>query len=177
MLEDEGRAFLYFPFLNYAEGSLDASLEMMNDAHTVLGLGDGGAHLGTICDASFSTHMLTHWTRDRTRGAKVPLETAVRWHTRDTARAVGLRDRGVLAPGYKADLNVIDYEGLALRPPRIVRDLPAGGRRLVQDAEGYRFAIVSGEVTYRDGEPTGALPGRLIRGGTPSPSSGSGGAS
>ena len=164
MLADEGRAMLYFPFLNYAEGSLDPSYEMMNDPNTVLGLGDGGAHLSTICDASFTTHMLTHWTRDRTRGPKIPLETAIQWHTRDTARAVGLDDRGVLAPGYKADLNVIDYEGLTLRAPRMQRDLPAGGQRLVQDAEGYRYAIVSGEITYRDGEPTGALPGRLVRG-------------
>ncbi|MDJ0788892.1 MAG: amidohydrolase family protein [Myxococcota bacterium] len=172
LLDDEGRALLYFPFLNYAEGSLDPSFEMMNDANTVLGLGDGGAHLGTICDASFSTHMLTHWTRDRTRGPKLPIETVVQWHTRDTARAVGLLDRGLLAPGYKADVNVIDYEGLTLRAPRMVRDLPADGRRLVQDAEGYRYAIVSGEITYRDGKPTGALPGRLVRGAKPEPTKG-----
>jgi N-acyl-D-aspartate/D-glutamate deacylase len=142
---------------------------MMQDPNTVLGLGDGGAHLGTICDASFSTHMLTHWTRDRRRGPRVPLETAVQWHTRDTARAVGLDDRGVLAPGYKADLNVIDYDRLRLRPPRMLRDLPAGGRRLVQDAEGYRCTIVSGRVTHRDGKPTEALPGRLVRGARPAP--------
>jgi N-acyl-D-aspartate/D-glutamate deacylase len=169
LLEDEGRTLLYFPFLNYADGCLDPSLEMMQDPNTVLGLGDGGAHLGTICDASFSTHMLTHWTRDRRRGPRVPLETAVQWHTRDTARAVGLDDRGVLAPGYKADLNVIDYDRLRLRPPRMLRDLPAGGRRLVQDAEGYRCTIVSGRVTHRDGKPTEALPGRLVRGARPAP--------
>ncbi|HTO08271.1 MAG TPA: amidohydrolase family protein [Myxococcota bacterium] len=169
MLANEGRGMLYFPFLNYAGSSLDASLAMMKSPSTVLGLGDGGAHLGTICDSSFTTHMLTHWTRDRTRGERVPVETVVRWHTRDTAEAVGLRDRGVIAPGYKADLNVIDYDRLKLRPPRMVHDLPAGGRRLVQDAEGYRCAIVAGEVTYRDGQATEALPGRLVRGATPAP--------
>ena len=164
MLEDEGRAMLYFPFLNYADDSLEPSLSMMKSPHTVLGLGDGGAHLGTICDASFSTHMLTHWTRDRTRGERLPIETVVRWHTQDTAAAVGLHDRGVLAPGYKADVNVIDHAGLRLRAPRMVHDLPAGGRRLMQDAEGYRLSVVSGEVTYRDGVATEALPGRLLRG-------------
>ena len=169
LLEDEGRAMLYFPFLNYADDDLEASLAMMQHAHTVLGLGDGGAHLGTICDASFSTHLLTHWTRDRTRGERLPLETAVQWHTRDTAAAVGLHDRGVLAPGYKADLNVIDHDALRLKPPRMIHDLPAGGRRLMQEAEGYRAAIVSGQVTYRDGAPTDALPGRLVRGGRPHP--------
>lgn len=164
MLEDEGRAMLYFPFLNYADDSLDPSLAMMKSPHSVLGLGDGGAHLGTICDASFSTHMLTHWTRDRTRGARLSIPEVVKWHTQDTAAAVGLDDRGRLAPGFKADLNLIDYDRLRLRPPRMVHDLPAGGRRLMQEAEGYRYAIVSGEVTYRDGKPTDALPGRLVRG-------------
>ncbi|MEE4300492.1 MAG: amidohydrolase family protein [Pseudomonadales bacterium] len=169
MLEDDGRAMLYFPFLNYAENSLEPSLAMMRNPNTVLGLGDGGAHLGTICDASFSTHMLTHWTRDRTRGEKLPIETVVKWHTQDTAAAVGLHDRGILAPGYKADVNVIDHASLRLRAPRMVHDLPAGGRRLMQDAEGYRLAVVSGQVTYRDGIATEALPGRLVRGARPAP--------
>jgi N-acyl-D-aspartate/D-glutamate deacylase len=169
MLEGDGAGMLYFPFLNYAEGTLDPSLAMMKSPNTVLGLGDGGAHLGTICDASFSTHMLTHWTRDRRRGERLPIETVVKWHARDTAAAVGLLDRGLLRPGYKADVNVIDYDRLTLRPPRMAHDLPAGGRRLVQDAEGYRFAIVSGRVTYRDGVATDALPGRLIRGARPAP--------
>jgi N-acyl-D-aspartate/D-glutamate deacylase len=169
MLANDGRGMLYFPFLNYAESSLEASLEMMRSPNTVLGLGDGGAHLGTICDSSFTTHMLTHWTRDRKRGERLPVETVVKWHTRDTAEAVGLLDRGLMRPGYKADLNVIDYGRLTLRAPRMLHDLPAGGRRLVQDAEGYRFAIVSGEVTYRDGIATDALPGRLVRGAQPSP--------
>lgn len=169
MLEDDGRAMLYFPFLNYADNSLDPSLAMMKSPSTILGLGDGGAHLGTICDASFSTHMLTHWTRDRSRGERVSVQEVVKWHTQDTARAVGLFDRGLLKPGYKADINIIDYDNLRLLPPRMVHDLPAGGRRLMQQAEGYRYAIVSGQVTYRDGQPTEALPGRLVRGAQPAP--------
>jgi N-acyl-D-aspartate/D-glutamate deacylase len=169
LLENGGHDFLYYPFMNYAEGSLDACLEMMKDEHTVLGLGDGGAHLGSICDASFTTHMVTHWTRDRQRGERLPLETVVKWHTQDTARAVGLCDRGLLAAGYKADVIIFDYAALQLREPTIVRDLPAGGVRLMQEAEGYRYTIVSGEITYRDGVPTGALPGRLVRGATPTP--------
>ncbi len=164
LLGNGGRNFLYYPFMNYAEGSLDACLEMMQDQHTVLGLGDGGAHLGSICDASFTTHMVTHWARDRGRGERLPLETVVQWHTRDTARAVGLCDRGILEPGYKADVIVFDYAAMQLHEPSIVRDLPAGGARLVQQADGYRYTIVSGEITYRDGKPTGALPGRLVRG-------------
>src|SRR5262249_46284385 len=172
LLEDDGRAMLYFPFLNYADGSLEPSLEMMRHPNAVLGLGDGGAHLGTICDASFPTHMLTHWTRDRRRGAKLPLETVVRWHARETAHAVGLDDRGVLAPGYKADVNLNDYEGLTRREPRMVRDLPAGGRRLVQGADGYRYAIVAGQITYVNGEATRALPGRLVRGAQAAPHGG-----
>jgi len=169
LLENDGRGMLYFPFLNYAQNSLEPSLAMMKNPNTVLGLGDGGAHLGTICDASFSTHMLTHWTRDRRRGERVPVETAVKWHTHDTAAAVGLLDRGLLRTGYKADINVIDYDKLKLRPPRIVRDLPSGGRRLIQEAEGYRVAMVGGRVTYCDGVATDALPGRLIRGARPLP--------
>jgi len=169
LLERDGRGVLYFPFLNYAEGSLDASLEMMRHPDTVLGLGDGGAHVGMISDGSFPTTMLTHWTRDRRRGEKLPLEWVVKAHTSDTARAVGFLDRGVLAPGYKADLNVIDYDRLTLHAPDVAYDLPAGGRRLVQRADGYVATVVSGEITYRDGEPTGALPGRLVRGPQPAP--------
>ncbi len=169
LLENGGRNFLYFPFMNYAQGSLDPSLEMMKDEHTVLGLGDGGAHLGSICDASFTTHMVTHWARDRQRGERLPLETVVKWHTQDTARAVGLCDRGLLAPGYKADIIVFDYDALRLHEPEMVRDLPAGGGRLMQGADGYSYTIVSGVVTYEEGEATGALPGRLVRGATSSP--------
>jgi N-acyl-D-aspartate/D-glutamate deacylase len=166
-LADEGRGLILFPFLNYSADSLDPALEMMQHPGTVLGLGDGGAHVGMICDGSFPTSMLTHWTRDRTRGAKLPLEWVVRAQTRMTAEAVGLMDRGLIRAGMKADLNVIDYDRLALRRPGVAYDLPAGGKRLVQRAEGYTATIVSGQIVARDGAPTGALPGRLVRGGRP----------
>jgi len=169
MLTHDGRGMLYVTFLNYAEGSLDAVHEMMANPNTVPGLSDGGAHVGMICDGSFPTTLLTLWTRDRTRGPKFDLAHIVRQQSRDTARTVGLYDRGVIAPGYRADLNVIDYEGLTLHAPQVVYDLPTGGRRLVQKASGYKATIVAGEITYRDGEPTGALPGRLLRGGQHGP--------
>jgi N-acyl-D-aspartate/D-glutamate deacylase len=169
MLERGGKGLLYVPFLNYAEGSLDPALEMMKHAHTVLGLGDGGAHVGMICDGSLPTFMLTHWARDRTRGERLALPWVIKAQTADTARAVGLCDRGVLAPGYRADLNVIDYERLTLPAPEVVADLPAGGRRLLQRAGGYVATVVRGEVVYERGEPTGALPGRLVRGAQPVP--------
>ncbi len=160
----DGRNTLYYPFLNYSYHSLDTALEMMRHPATVLGLGDGGAHVGMICDASFATTMLTHWTRDRTRGEKLPLEWVIKAHTAETAALIGLRDRGILKPGLKADLNVIDYDRLRLRGPEVWFDLPAGGRRLVQRAQGYAATVVSGQVVYRNGEATDALPGRLIRG-------------
>lgn len=169
MLEGEGRGMLYFPFLNYADGSLDPSYEMLKSAHTVPGLSDGGAHVGMICDGSFPTTMLTHWTRDRTRGSKFPIEWVVKRQCRDTAEAVGLLDRGLIAPGYRADLNVIDYDNLTLHAPDVAYDLPAGGRRLVQRASGYTATLVAGTVTYRDGVPTGACPGRLVRGAKAAP--------
>lgn len=160
----DGKTMLYYPTLNYSENSLEPSLEMMRHPHTILGLGDGGAHCGTICDASFTTHMLTHWARDRSRGERLPLPWVVKAHSRSTAEAVGLMDRGVLAPGYKADLNLIDFERLNLRRPEVRYDLPAGGRRLMQTAEGYVATIVSGKVIYQNGEATGERPGRLVRG-------------
>jgi N-acyl-D-aspartate/D-glutamate deacylase len=169
MVSDGGRAFFYVPILNYVDGDLDAAGEMLAHPHTVPGLADGGAHVGTICDASFPTTLLTLWGRDRDHG-RFDLPYLVRQHTRDTARTVGLLDRGVLAPGYRADVNVIDFDGLRLRPPEIHHDLPAGGRRLLQRAEGYKHAVVAGVETYRDGEPTDAvLPGRLVRGAQPAP--------
>ncbi len=171
LLENEGRTLLYLPFLNYAEQCLEPSLEMMKHADTVLGLGDGGAHLGTISDASFPTTMLTFWTRDRTRGAKLSVPWVVRAHTFETAAAVGLHDRGLLAPGYKADVNLIDYDALTLHAPRIAHDLPGGGRRLIQTAQGYRATFKSGQVIYRDGEATEALPGKLVRGAQARPGS------
>lgn len=164
MLERDGHNLLYDTNANYAHGSLDSCLTMMQHPGTVLGLGDGGAHCGTICDASSTTFMLTHWARDRTRGPKLPLPWIVKALCRETAQAVGLLDRGLLATGYKADVNVIDLDRLRLHPPEIAHDLPGGGRRLVQRAEGYVATIVSGEVVDRDGAPTGALPGRLVRG-------------
>ncbi len=164
LLGYEGRALLYMPFLNYFDGSLDAAAEMLAHPRTVPGLSDGGAHVGTICDASFPTSLLTHWGRDRTRGESFELPFLVARQSRATAEAVGLLDRGLLAPGYKADLNVIDFDNLALHPPVMVRDLPAGGKRLVQGARGYLHTVVAGVETYADGEPTGALPGRLVRG-------------
>jgi N-acyl-D-aspartate/D-glutamate deacylase len=164
MLSDEGRGMLYVPFLNYADGNLDAVHEMLRDPLSVPGLSDGGAHCGIICDASFPTYLLTHWTRDRTRGEKLSIPFVVAAQSRKTALSVGLFDRGVIAPGYKADLNVIDYDRLHLHPPKVHYDLPVGGRRLLQQVDGYDATIVSGVVTQRGGSPTGARPGRLVRG-------------
>jgi N-acyl-D-aspartate/D-glutamate deacylase len=164
LMEKEGRGYIYLPILNYAQFNFDHIHEMMQNPATVLSLSDGGAHCGVICDAGFPTYMLTHWTRDRTRGPRLPLEKVVAMQTRDTARLYGLNDRGVLSPGMKADINLIDYEALAIEAPEMVFDLPANGRRLIQKARGYRATIVSGEVTFENGEATGALPGKLIRG-------------
>jgi N-acyl-D-aspartate/D-glutamate deacylase len=164
MLERDGHNMLYYPAANYTHGSLDSCLAMMRRPGTVLGLGDGGAHCGTICDGSFPTFMLTHWGRDRVRGERLPLPWIVKALSRTTAATVGLLDRGLIAPGYKADLNVVDFDRLRLQAPEVAHDLPTGGRRLVQRAEGYAATVVSGTVVYRDGSPTGALPGRLVRG-------------
>jgi N-acyl-D-aspartate/D-glutamate deacylase len=160
---------VYLPVLNYFDGNLDAVGEMLAHPHTVPGLGDGGAHVGTICDASFPTTLLSYWARDRRRGRRFGVEEVVARQCRSTALAVGLADRGVLAEGYKADLNVIDFDHLRLGPPRVVADLPAGGRRLTQTAHGYLHTIVSGVEVYAGGEATGALPGRLVRGAQPCP--------
>jgi N-acyl-D-aspartate/D-glutamate deacylase len=164
MLERDGKAILNRPLINYANGDLEAVRQMLTHPMTLVGLGDGGAHVGYICDASCMTHMLTHWTRDRSRGPKLPLEFAVKRITRDNAAAIGLKDRGLVAPGMKADLNIIDYDRLAMKQPEMRYDLPAGGKRLVQGAEGYVATILNGEVVTREGEATGALPGRLVRG-------------
>ncbi len=164
LVGDGGEAKFYVPFLNYADGNLDATREMLAHPHTVPGLSDGGAHVGTICDGSFPTFLLTHWGRDRTRGELFELEWLVQQHTSRTAETVGLLDRGVLAPGHRADVNVIDFEALGVHRPEMHHDLPAGGRRVLQRASGYRHTIVAGEETYADGEATGALPGRLVRG-------------
>ncbi|WP_018177442.1 N-acyl-D-amino-acid deacylase family protein [Jongsikchunia kroppenstedtii] len=164
LLERDGRNVLYLAFSNYADHSLEPSREMLLSDHTVPGLGDGGAHLGVICDGSIYTHMLTHWGRDRTQGERLPLPYLIHVMTRRCAQMMGLHDRGLVAPGYRADLNVIDLDHLDLGLPRVVRDLPAGGRRLMQDARGYTATIVAGIVVSRSGAHTGALPGRLVRG-------------
>ena len=164
LMEKDGRGYVYLPLLNYALFNFDHIHEMMQHPSTVLSLSDGGAHCGVICDASFPTYMLTHWVRDRSRGPRLPLEQVVRMQTHDTARLYGLNDRGVLAPGMKADVNVIDMDKLRILPPEMVFDLPAEGRRMIQRSEGYRATIVSGVVTFEHGEATGEMPGRLIRG-------------
>ncbi len=163
MLENGGRTILYRPLSNYTHGTLETVREMMAHPNTLIGLGDGGAHVSILCDATAMTYALTHWTRDRSSG-RFPLEWMVRRLTSDNARALGLNDRGVIAPGRKADINVIDYGNLKLHAPQVIYDLPAGGRRLMQRADGYVATILSGEIVWRGGSPTGALPGRLKRG-------------
>ncbi len=164
MLELDGRQLLMLAILSYSEGDLEAIREMLEHPDSAFGLGDGGAHCGAICDASMTTFLLSHWARDRRRGPRLPIEWVVRKMTRDTSELYGLCDRGVVAPGRKADLNVIDWKRLRLELPELAFDLPAGAKRLIQRARGYEATIVGGEVTFRDGEPTGALPGRLVRG-------------
>ena len=165
---DGGGTLLYLPALNFAGGNLDAVGAMLRHQYTVPGLGDGGAHVGTICDGSFPTTLLAHWGRDRLHD-RIDLPFLVQRQCRDTARTVGLLDRGVLAPGFRADLNVIDFQRLRARRPEVRYDLPAGGRRLVQRADGYQHTFVAGREVMRNGEPTGALPGRLVRGPQPAP--------
>ena len=168
LIADEGRTLLYMPTLNFGSGTLDAVGDMLAHPYTVPGLGDGGAHVGTICDGSFPTTLLTLWGRDRPTG-RLDLPFLIQRHCRDTARTVGLLDRGVLAPGYKADVNVIDFDHLVACRPEVRYDLPAGGRRLLQRAEGYVHTFVNGAEVYSGGEATGELPGRLVRGGQPAP--------
>ena len=164
MARDEGTGLLYLPILNYSTGDLDHVYDMLQHPRGLLGLSDGGAHTGTICDGSMPTFMLTHWTRDRVRGDKLPLEYVVKKQTHDTARLYGMSDRGTVEPGALADFNLIDYEGLRLEAPFVVNDLPAGGKRLLQRAAGYAMTIKKGTVTFESGEPTGELPGTLVRG-------------
>jgi N-acyl-D-amino-acid deacylase len=160
----DGHTTLYLPFSNYSDGNLDAVYTMLRHKDSVPALGDGGAHLGLICDASYSTFLLTHWTRDRKSGARLTIPEVIKSLANDTATAVGLQDRGVIAPGYRADLNVIDYNELQMLPPRVSFDLPAGGRRLTQGAKGYVATLVGGKIIYRNGHSTGELPGKLVRG-------------
>ena len=164
LLENGGKTILYRPLSNYAHGDLESVREMITHPNTLIGLGDGGAHVGILSDASSITYLLTHWTRDRTRGPKMPVEWAIKRLTRDNAAAIGLTDRGLVRVGCKADINVIDYDRLQLRAPQVMYDLPSGGRRLVQRTDGYVATLVNGVPVYREGEATGALPGRLVRG-------------
>ena len=164
MLEQEGRAIIYYPSFNYSYENLDHIHQLMQHRQTVNSLSDGGAHCNYICDVSLPTFMLTHWTKARTRGPLLPLEYIVKRQTFDTAQVYGLHDRGLLKVGYKADINVIDPEALALHRPEFVHDLPAGGRRLVQRADGYLATIVRGEPIFENAQETGNLPGKVLRG-------------
>ena len=164
LMENGGKTILYRPLSNYTYGNLDTVKDMFSHPNSLIGLGDGGAHVSILSDASAFTYMLTHWTRDRTRGDKTPLPWAIKRLTRDNAAAIGLNDRGLLRPGYKADINVIDYDRLQLHAPQVAYDLPGGGRRLIQKADGYDATIVSGVPVQIGGVETGALPGRLVRG-------------
>jgi N-acyl-D-aspartate/D-glutamate deacylase len=161
----DGGRVLYFPLVNYVHGDHEVVREMLTDPHTVLGTSDGGAHCGSICDSALPSYMLTHWARDRTRGGRLPLEFVVKRLSGETADFFGFADRGRLAPGLKADVNVIDFDRLRTHHPEMIADLPAGGRRLVQRVEGYDMTVVSGVPVLERGEDTGARPGRLVRAG------------
>lgn len=164
MLQRNGKGILYMPLLGYSNGDFEALREMMLHPHSVFGLSDGGAHCGLICDASMPSYLLTHWARDRTRGARIPIEQLVHNQTQRTASFYGMFDRGLIAAGMKADINLIDLEALTIHPPEMVYDLPADARRLVQRVDGYKYTICNGEVIFKDGKDTGARPGKLVRG-------------
>jgi N-acyl-D-amino-acid deacylase len=169
MLEREGKGILYMPLLGYSNGDFEALREMMVHPHAVFGLSDGGAHCGLICDASMPSYLLTHWARDRSRGERIPIEELVHNQTRRTASFYGMLDRGLIAPGMKADVNLIDFAGLTIHPPQMVYDLPSDARRLIQKVDGYKMTICNGEVILQDGIDTGARPGKLVRGPQPAP--------
>jgi N-acyl-D-aspartate/D-glutamate deacylase len=169
MLDHDGTQLLYAPVLNFADRNFGAIQEMITSPETLFGLSDAGAHCGAICDASMTTSYLTTWVRDRKGAEAIPLERVVHQLTRRPAEHLGWLDRGLLSPGHLADVNIIDLDGLGCRPPRIVHDLPAGGRRLVQDATGYRHTIKKGVPTLEDGQLTGELPAGLLRGTRPAP--------
>ena len=164
LTSDDGNGMIYAPFFNYSYGDLSMTYEAHLHPHTRMGLSDAGAHCGAICDGGMPTFMLTHWTRDRSRGPKLPLEYVVHRQTRQTAEFYGLRDRGLIAPGLRADINVIDYDSLGFDVPRMAFDLPSGARRLVQHGRGYVATFVNGVQTIDHDEFTGQLPGRLVRG-------------
>jgi N-acyl-D-aspartate/D-glutamate deacylase len=165
LMERDGEGLLMHPFENYSGGSLDVVREMLVSEATVMGLSDAGAHVGVICDGAGPTFLLKHWARDRRRGERIPLEFLVAKQTRGNALAYGMPDRGLVAPGLRADLNLIDFSALDLLRPQVVRDLPAGGKRFIQRARGYRHTFVAGVEILRDDELTGELPGRLVRAG------------
>jgi N-acyl-D-aspartate/D-glutamate deacylase len=169
MMKHGGKNVIYFPCFGYSAGDLSRQVALLEDDATVLSLADTGAHCGVLCDASVPTQMLSYYVRDRQRGHRLPLEQAVKMQTHDTARCVGLQDRGTLEVGMKADINIIDFDALELERPEIQFDLPAGGRRMFQGAKGYTATIVSGELIMESGRYTGAVPGRLIRGLQPTP--------
>jgi N-acyl-D-aspartate/D-glutamate deacylase len=162
LIASEGRGMLYLFIGGYGPTSFDATYELLTHPHTIPGLSDGGAHVGSICDGSFPTTLLQHWVRDRV-GPRLDLAFVIKRQSRDTARAMGFTDRGELVPGLRADINVIDMDAVRVRLPEMHYDLPAGGKRLLQRVEGYKHTFVNGTETYRDGQPTGALPGRLVR--------------
>lgn len=166
MLQNDGKGILYHPMTNYTDGDMSAVFEMLGHPNTLIGLGDGGAHVGIMCDATDMAHTLTHWTRDRRRGPKRQVEDMVRRLTFANAEAMGLRDRGLIQVGMQADINIIDYDGLKLRRPEVVYDLPAGGKRILQQSDGFKATILKGEPVWRDGQPTDSLPGRLLRAGS-----------
>ena len=165
LIRDGGRELFYQPLGGYQTYNFDFFRKNMQHPKVLFGLSDGGAHCGVIADAGMPTFILTHWARDRTKGEQFPLQFLVRKLTSDTAQAYGLNDRGQLKEGLLADINVIDFDNLRLFRPEAIYDLPAGGRRLVQRAEGYKYTVKSGQVTFEDGKHTGALPGGLVRGG------------
>lgn len=169
LLQNNGKNFLYSPLFNYNAGHYDDARSMMLHPTSVLGISDGGAHCGMICDAGAPTYLLQHFVRDRSRGPRIGLEQAVRMQTLDTAKLYGFNDRGLIAPGMRADMNLIDFDALALPAPEMVYDLPADGQRLIQRASGYHTTLLRGEVTFSNGEATGALPGQLVRGRQPAP--------
>ena len=164
LMENEGKGMLYFPLFNYSDNSLHVLERLHQSTYTRMGLSDAGAHCGAVCDGGMPTFMLSHWTRDRTRGERLPLEWIISRQTSQTAEAYGFLDRGVLKEGYRADVNIINYDELSLGAPELVWDLPAGGRRLIQRPSGYIATLCRGVVTAENGEPTGELPGRLVRG-------------
>ena len=163
MLKNDGKALIYFPIYNYTEFSYDNVLTMMQHPQSLPGLSDSGAHVGTVCDASFPTYLLSYWTRGRARGGRIALERAIQMITSDTAKHMGYSDRGLLAVGRKADVNVIDYTNLRLKPPRMIQDLPAGGQRLLQEVQGYVLTLVSGVPVLENDEPTANRPGHVVR--------------